>query len=57
MAWDATCLNTYAQSYVQATSLQAGSAAAGAEQEKLLKYSDMSSVVDFVPVAIETSGV
>jgi hypothetical protein len=57
LAWDATCPNTYAQSYVQATSRQAGSAAAGAEQKKYLKYGDMSSAVDFVPVAIETSGV
>ena len=57
MAWDATCPNTYALSYVQATSRQAGSAAAGAEQKKVIKYGDMSSAVDFVPVAIETSGV
>ena len=57
LAWDATCPNTYAQSYVLATSRLAGSAAAGAEQKKVQKYSDMSSGMDFVPVAIETSGV
>ena len=57
LAWDATCPNTYAQSYVLATSRHAGSAAAGAEQTKMVKYSDMSSGLDFVPVAIETSGV
>ena len=47
--------NTYVQSYVQATSRQAGSAAAGAEQQQ--KYQDLSVGADFVPVAIETSGV
>jgi hypothetical protein len=42
---------------VQTTSNVAGSAAAGAEQKKQQKYSDMSIDVDFVPFAIETSGV
>ena len=57
LAWDATCPNTYAQSYVQATSRQAGSAAAGAEVKKQQKYEDLNAGVDFVPFAIETSGV
>lgn len=57
LAWDATCPNTFAQSYVQTTSNVAGSAAAGAEQKKQQKYSDMNIDVDFVPFAIETSGV
>ena len=43
--------------YVQATSRQAGSAAAGAELKKQQKYQDLSVGVDFVPVAIETFGV
>jgi hypothetical protein len=42
---------------VQTTSSVAGSAAAGAEQKKQQKYSDMNIDVDFVPFAIETSGV
>jgi len=57
LAWDATCPNTYAQSYVQANSRQAGSAAEGAELKKQQKYRDICTGVDFIPVAIETSGV
>ena len=55
MAWDATCPDTYAASH--ANSVQAGSAAAAAESRKVAKYADNISGVDFVPVAIETSGV
>ena len=40
-----------------ASSTQAGSAAAAAELKKLQKYADIIAGVDFVPVAIETSGV
>ena len=40
-----------------ASSNEAGSAAATAEVNKTLKYNDIISGVDFVPVAIETSGV
>ena len=57
VAWDATCPDTFAQSHVQASSIRAGSAAAVAEEKKTQKYSDIISGVDFVPVAIETSGV
>ena len=44
-------------SHVQASSTQAGIAAAAAEAKKTQKYADIISGVDFVPVAIETSGV
>ena len=44
-------------SHVQASSTQAGLAAAAAEAKKTQKYADIISGVDFVPVAIETSGV
>ena len=57
LAWDATCPNTYAQSYAQTTSRIAGSAAAGAELKKQQKYMDLNVGIDFVPFAIETSGV
>ena len=40
-----------------ACSNEAGSAAATAEMKKIQKYSDIIPSVDFVPVAIETSGV
>jgi hypothetical protein len=57
LAWDATCPDTYASSHVQASSCQAGSAAPAAELLKSQKYADIIAGVDFVPVAIETSGV
>jgi len=57
LAWDATCPDTYAQSHIQASSVQAGSAATVAELAKSQKYSDIIAGVDFVPFAIETSGV
>lgn len=57
MAWDATCPNTFAQSYVHASSRQAGSAATEAELKKQQKYQDLCAGIDFMPVAIETSGV
>ena len=57
LAWDATCPDTYAQSHIQACSVQAGSAATVAETAKTQKYSDIIAGVDFVPFAIETSGV
>jgi len=47
----------YAASHLRANSVQAGSAAAVAESQKVAKYDDIISGVDFVPVAIETSGV
>ena len=57
LAWDATCPDTFASSHLVASSNEAGSAAATAEVNKTLKYNDIISGVDFVPVAIETSGV
>jgi hypothetical protein len=54
LAWDATCPDTYAQSHVQSSSIQAGSAA---ELRKALKYSDIIAGVGFIPFVIDTSGV
>ena len=49
--------DTYGASHLRANSVQAGSAAAAAESWKVAKYADIISGVDFVSVAIETSGV
>ena len=49
--------DTYAECHVQACGMQAGSAAAAAETLKSRKYADITAGVDFVPVAIEMSGV
>jgi len=42
---------------VQANSTNAGSAATGAELKKFQNYQDISAGVDFISVAIESSGV
>jgi len=48
---------TYAQSAIHESSVQAGSAALKAEVNKSRKYADIIAGVDFIPFAIETSGV
>ena len=50
------CPNTFAESDVQGSSAHAGSAAGAAEASKAQKYADITTSVDFIPVAIETSG-
>src|SRR6266536_436791 len=57
LAWDVTCPDTFASSHLATTSVKAGSAAATAEVNKKNKYSDLRQSIDFVPVALETSGV
>jgi len=55
LAWDAACPDTYAQSAIRESSVQAGSAALKAEHNKSQKYADIVAGVDFIPFAIETS--
>jgi len=50
LVWDTTCPDTLAQSYIQASSIQAESA----EEKKTQTYSDIVSGVNFSPFAIET---
>jgi len=57
LAWDATSPDTYAQSAIHESSVQAGSAALKAEVNKSRKYVGIMAGVDFIPFAIETSGV
>ena len=57
LSWDFTCPDTFAPSHVLECSTQVGSAARKAESSKCHKYADIMSGIDFVPVAIETSGV
>jgi hypothetical protein len=56
LAWDAACPNTFAVSYVHASSTLAGSAASAAELIKNAKHADIIVGVHFVPFIIETSG-
>ena len=55
--WDFTCRDTFAQSYLNKTSQQAGHAANQAEIKKIHHYSDLADHFVFIPVATETSGV
>ena len=57
LSWDATCVNTYAESSVNDTASTAGKAAANAEDLKKTKYSEMANRYRFKPIAIETAGV
>jgi len=57
LAWDATCPDTYPQSAIHESSVQAGSVALKAELNKWRKYADTIAGLDFTPFAIETSGV
>ena len=56
LLWDATTPDTLAPSHIQRSSVQAGSAANSAEEIKTAKYTALSLVHEFVPVAIETLG-
>ena len=57
LAWDATCPDTFANSHIQMSGVSAGSAAKTAEDKKRAKYSDLTAGIDFVPIAIESTGV
>ena len=57
LAWDATCVNTYAESSVNDTASTAGKAAANAEDRKRTKYSELANRYRFEPIAIEKAGV
>ena len=58
MAWDVTVPDTYAQSHVNDTLIQAGTAAisAAAAAAKKANYTDIANTHMFIPVAIETGG-
>ena len=54
--WDATVRCTLAQSYVGATSRQAGAAANAAERLKRRTYAQFAPQYEIVPLAFETHG-
>ena len=53
---DVTVPDTYAQSHINDTSIQAGTAADSATAAKKAKYIDIATTHMFNPVAIETGG-
>ena len=57
LVWDATCADTFAPSYRSFAAHAVGEVAARSEALKQSKYTELSHTHEFVPVAIETSGV
>ena len=57
LLWDATCVDTYATSHLNLSSVTAGAAASEAEIKKQNKYRSLSNDCNFVAVGVETSGV
>ena len=56
LAWDATCVDTLAYSYVGGTCETAGFAAKKTEERKVEKYQGLSGARCFQPIAVETFG-
>ena len=57
LCWDATCVDTFAESWVINSAMSAGHAAGAAEVRKRRKYETLGRRFRFEPVAVETSGV
>ena len=56
LVWDFTCPDTLAHSHLNSAVCGAGVVAREAEIRKRLKYSSLSAIYCFVPIAIETLG-
>ena len=56
LVWDATCLDTFAPSYLASATSAAGAVATRAEEKKQEKYAHLDPSHCFTPVAIETTG-
>ena len=56
LVWDVTVADTTAASYLQSTSVSAGSAAESAATRKQAKYAELTQRYEFVPIAIESHG-
>ena len=56
LAWDATVGDTFAPTYLSATSVKAGSAADHLASKKRTKYADLRHNFYFCPIAVETMG-
>lgn len=57
LAWDVTCRDTFAPSYLKRSSVSPGSVVLAAENEKENHYRSIASSHNFVPIAVETSGI
>ena len=56
LIWDATCSDTYAQTYLPLATNRSRAVADSAESRKLALYSHLQLTHTFVPVAVETTG-
>ena len=57
LCWDATCVDSYAESHLNGSAVEPGSAACGAEEVKRRKYAELGARFRFEPIAVETTGV
>ena len=57
LCWDATCIDSFAESSVINSAMSVGYAAWEAEERKQQKYSALGGCFRFEPVAVETTGV
>ena len=57
LTWDATCVDTFADTVLVQSALEPGAAARQAEQHKRQRYADLTQRYIFEPGALETSGV
>ena len=57
LAWDATCTDSFSTRNLYSTILNPSSASSAAVHLKKQKYSQLVVDVEFVPVAVETSGI
>ena len=57
LIWDVTCPDSFAPSHLASSSRDAGLVAEQAERAKHSKYSALQSKFDFIPVAVEMTGV
>ena len=57
LAWDATCTDSFSASKLYSTILNPGSASSAADDLKRRKYPQLVADFEFVPVAVETSGI
>ena len=56
LLWDATCVDTLADTYISLTSETPGAAAEKAEKAKIALYEELTLDYEFSPIAIETFG-
>ena len=57
LAWDSTCTDSFSTNYLYSTILNPGSASSAAEDLKRRRYSQLVAVFEFMPEAVETSGI